>query len=88
VILLPNLVELIKRAAVEAVNESKPTAVLFGKVSSLAPLKINIDQKLILGETQLVNTSLLNSLVVGDEVILLQFQGGQKFMVLEKVVEA
>jgi hypothetical protein len=129
VILLPNLVELIKRAAVEAVNEAKPTSIVFGQVTSIDPLKIAIDQKLILTSTQLILTNNVrdydlemtvdhttenssggsgdssfashnhaysgkktfrvhNGLILGDEVIMIQVQGGQKFIVVEKVVKA
>ncbi len=51
---LPNLVELIKQAAVEAVETAKPTAVVFGTVISEVPLKINVEQKLTLTEEFLI----------------------------------
>lgn len=43
-----------KKAAVEAVAASKPANMFFGKVISESPLKIKVDQKLILTEMQLV----------------------------------
>lgn len=49
-----DLVKIIKKAAIEAVNASKPANVVFGKVVSLNPLKIQIDQKLTLSNAQLV----------------------------------
>lgn len=49
-----DLVKLIKKAAVDAVNASKPANMVFGKVISEKPLKIKVDQKLILTEKQLV----------------------------------
>ena len=49
-----DLVKLMKQSAVEAVNASKPSNVVFGKVISEAPLKIKVDQKLILTSAQLV----------------------------------
>ncbi len=54
---MPDAVELvktIKKAAVEAVNATKPTEILFGKVLNKTPLQICVDQKLILGEKQLI----------------------------------
>lgn len=54
---MPDAVELtkaMKRAAVEAMNASKPVEVCFGKVTSTSPLKILVEQKLPLGEGQLV----------------------------------
>lgn len=126
---MPNLVEIIKIAAMEAVNESKPTAITFGDVVSLSPLKIQVDQKLVLSSAQLILTNdvrdhevemtinfsteetsggsgdasfashthacagkktfiIHNALKVGDKVIMVQVQGGQKYLVLEKVVNA
>jgi hypothetical protein len=49
-----DLVKLIKKASVDAVNASKPANIVFGKVISESPLKIKIDQKLILTTAQLV----------------------------------
>lgn len=50
------LVRLIKRAALEAVEAEKPAAVCFGRVVSAAPLKISVEQRLTLGENQLILT--------------------------------
>ena len=48
------LVDTLKRAAVEAVEAGKPVNVYFGEVVSSSPLKINVEQKMILGEKQLI----------------------------------
>ena len=47
-------VEAMKRAAKEEREASKPVNVYFGKVVSASPLKINVEQKMVLGESQLV----------------------------------
>lgn len=130
---MPDAVELvktIKKAALEAVDASKPVEVCFGKVTSASPLKILVEQKLLLGEAQLVlarsvtnyKTSIIggniknyyytgstadsgtaavdpehvhaigrievtvhNGLVAGDEVILIRQQGGQKYVVVDRI---
>jgi len=130
---LPDAVELmktIKRAALDAVKASKPVEVCFGKVTSASPLKILVEQKLPLGEGQLILTrnvtnfktyitggnvknyyytgsdtdggtapvvpshvhaiekvqiTVHNGLVVGDEVILIRQQGGQKYIVVDRI---
>lgn len=136
---MPDAVELIKtikRAAVDAVEASKPVEVCFGKVTSAFPLKILVEQKMTLGKEQLVlcqnvtehkvemtvdhytenetqHTHAIqdtytgegsssptthlhaykgrkvftvhNGLVVGDEVILLRQQGGQKYIVVDRI---
>jgi hypothetical protein len=138
-----DLVKLIKKAAVEAVYASKPANMFFGKVISESPLKIKVDQKLILTEAQLVlsrdvtdyeiivtlkkeyewitentqnyaplpNTGVTaceaahdhtvdhkhdiiqekkkvfihNALKNGEEVILMQIAGGQKYIVIDRI---
>lgn len=137
------LVALLKKAALDAVEASKPVNVYFGEVLSASPLKINVEQKMILGEKQLIlsrnvtdfttmvtvdwltESSLSththtvqgsdgngdsinlttgaknlahthkitgkkkiivhNGLVVGDEVILIRQQEGQKFIVWDRI---
>ena len=54
---MPNPVEVVKRAAVEAVEAQKPVHLLFGQVISASPLKIQVDQKKTLGPAQLILTN-------------------------------
>lgn len=51
-----NALEAVKKAALDAVEASKPVHLLFGQVISTAPLKIQIDQKTIYTEKMLVLT--------------------------------
>jgi hypothetical protein len=130
--LLPDaneLVDTLKRAAVEAVKAGKPVNVYFGEVVSASPLKINVEQKMILGEKQLVlsrnvtdfktkitagniknyyytgdvnsgtapvspshvhavgtiEITVHNGLAVGDGVILIRQQEGQRFIVVDRI---
>ena len=46
----------IKRAAVDAVEASKPVNVYFGEVKTVKPLTIHVEQKMILNESQLILT--------------------------------
>ncbi len=126
-----SLVESMKLAALGAVDASKPVQVCFGKVTSVSPLKILVEQKLPLGEGQLVlcrnvtdyvttvsipseygwatqnrsggsgdpafashnhdiviskkKITVHNGLVVGDEVLLVRQQGGQKYIVVDRI---
>ena len=123
-------VETLKRAAVDAVEATKPVNVYFGEVISVLPLKIKVEQKMILSEKQLilsrnvtdfktkitagntqnyyytggVNSGIVpespphvhavgnievtihNGLAVGDRVIILRRQEGQKFIVIDRVM--
>ena len=53
---MPNPVEVVKRAAVEAVEAGKPENILFGTVLSASPLKIQVDQKSIYTSKMLILT--------------------------------
>ena len=136
-------VEAMKRAARDEREASKPVNVYFGEVVSKSPLKINVEQKMLLSEKQLILTrnvtdfvtmvtinwesekekqkhrhdisaqteegdslngktetqseththtitgqkqiTIHNGLDVGDEVILIRQQEGQKFVVLDRI---
>ena len=125
---MPNMIGLIKQIAVQANVEGMPMAVRFGKVIKEKPLKIEVEQKLLLEEEHehLILTHLVkdyyvdmtvshvtetraggsgfpmyeshdhdykgrkkflihNGLKMGEKVILLQLQGGQQFIVLDRV---
>lgn len=117
---MDDFLKLIKKTAVDAVNASKPANIVFGKVINHSPLKIMIDQKLILNEAQLglsrnvtdyevemtmdhtteFSTSgeihnhnyegkkkfnVHNALKTGEEVVLVQVAGGQKYIVIDRI---
>ena len=50
------LVEAMKKASREEREASKPVQVYFGEVISKSPLNINVEQKMVLGENQLILT--------------------------------
>ena len=92
---------------------SKPVQICFGKVMGVSPISIMVEQKLSLGQAQLIlsrnvsdfttevsvgwtttdghpiqgrkKITVHNGLVVGDEVILYRMQGGQKFIVIDRI---
>ena len=95
-----DFVKLIKKTAMEAFRASKPADVVFVKVISVSPLKIKVDQKLILNSAQLIlsrnvtnykvkinddEQTIQNKLVLGDEVIMMQMSGGQKYIVIDRI---
>lgn len=58
------LVRAVKKAAVEAVRAENPMGVCHGTVTGLSPLEITTDQKLILGEKQLILTNAVRDYTV------------------------
>lgn len=47
---MANLLEIIKTAALDAVNNSKPVNVVWGQIINDTPIKIQLEQQLILDE--------------------------------------
>lgn len=84
-----NLTDTIKKIALDAAQSSKPFAKLaLGVVTGTAPLEIAIDQKITLSSDflMLTKSAAQANLVNGDKVAMIQEQGGQRFLVLDKVV--
>lgn len=105
----------IRRLGSEAVKAGNPVSVLFGTVTRINPLEVNVDQRFTLDEDFLIVTeslvkyevdlkhqhdgasmeeALVDKLVIreglkiGDSVLLLRMQGGQKYVVWDKAVKA
>ena len=53
---MPDMVQLVKKAAVEAMEQSKPVHLVFGEVVSVSPLKIQVSAKSIYTEKMLILT--------------------------------
>lgn len=83
------LLRVVKQASRETEQAGRPVQVCFGRVTQAEPLKIMVEQKLVLGKAQLVLSGTVGSatLAAGEEVILLRMQGGQKFIVLDRMVK-
>lgn len=81
------LIPLLKRIALEAVEASKPTVVLFGTVQSVSPLSIYLEQKRTITKNFLIITDKAKNLAVGDGVVMVRMQGGQKYIIIDKVVD-
>ncbi|WP_310602558.1 DUF2577 family protein [Anaerosporobacter sp.] len=76
-----------KKAAVEAVAASKPSDLLFGKILSVNPLRVTVDQKLTLSEEFVFTTYAYSQMIqVNDNVVMIRAQGGQKYLIIDKVV--
>ena len=78
--------KLIKEIALKAVEASAPVKVLFGTVESVSPLAVRVEQKLLLPEEFFIQTAAVQGLQPGDRLVLMQVQGGQSFLIFDKVV--
>ena len=82
------LAEAIKLLAQQQNDGTYPAAVFFGTVKSIAPLKIQIESKLIVEEFLILVEQLTkqgNKLKVNDKVIVLRQQGGKKYIILDRI---
>lgn len=86
VISLPELLDIIKKAAVDAVNASKPANICTGVVVSASPLKIQLEQRLTLTQDFLLVCDKASGIASGDVVLLIRAAGGQRYAVIDKVV--
>ncbi|WP_097026183.1 DUF2577 domain-containing protein [Clostridium peptidivorans] len=108
------MIDIVKKAGVDAVGAGNPVNIIFGEILSIEDLKIKIDQKLILPQEFFIipenltryeidlshshnysngsTSKELNKIVIreglkqGDKVLLLRVQGGQQYVILDKVV--
>lgn len=118
------MIQIIKQAALEAVENSSPMGIAYGIVTSVSPLEINVEQRMnIKGDMILLTSNVIDKevevevndktedaltspynhiheykgtkkhihkkgLKVGEKVLLIRVQGGQKYIVLDRLVSA
>lgn len=83
------MLDVIKKAAVAAVDAKAPVQVMYGTVTRTEPLEITVEQRLTLAEPFLVmpESTARKNWTVGDHVLLLRVQGGDSFVVLDRLVK-
>lgn len=81
------LLDSIKQAAAGTIEDSNPVAIHFGTITQQNPLEVNVDQRLILSEDFFVlgEDVRQKNLRTGDTLLLLRVQGGQSYVVLDRV---
>lgn len=101
-----DLLVAIKRASIDAIESVKPVTIVYGKVESVSPLKVNVENKLTLTKDQLIVPNRFkiyeidceieskigiakydNTLKPGENIILFRMQGGQQYLVIDRVVK-
>lgn len=73
------IIDTIKKVALQAFEASNPVKLLFGKVISTDPVKVQVGEYLTLSKEFLVINGTVEK---GDDVTLIRCQGGQKYVVL------
>ncbi|WP_438491011.1 DUF2577 domain-containing protein [Paenibacillus sp. IHBB 3054] len=95
------MLEAIKRAAKDAVDAAGPVVVHLGVVTKMNPLEVLVDNRLSLPEDFLIVPESLTELKViignqeivirkplaaGDKLLLIRMQGGQRYVIMDRVV--
>lgn len=80
------MLNIIKQAALGAVDTSNPVSILFGEITKANPLEVNVDQRFTLTEDFLIVLDQVKELSAGDRIALLRVQGGHSYVILGKVV--
>ncbi|MEK3717675.1 MULTISPECIES: DUF2577 domain-containing protein [unclassified Paenibacillus] len=96
------MLDIIKQASLGAVSNTNPVAFSYGTVVLAEPLQIQVEQRLLLtGAALVVVESVMESKAViegreiplrrgleaGDRVLLVRMQGGQSYIVLDRLVD-
>ncbi|HZG16973.1 MAG TPA: DUF2577 domain-containing protein [Candidatus Bathyarchaeia archaeon] len=97
------MLNLIKKAAADAVEASSPVGVFYGTIKKASPLEVEVDQRFLLSEDFLELTDatkelkfqwgaeeyiIREKLKENDRVVLVRIQGGQKYIILDRVRDA
>jgi len=82
VILLTDLVQTIKQAAIEAIEAGEPAAFFVGTVLAESPLQVRLNQRLTLTKRRLLFLKDEEPPEEDDKLALLRVQGGQTYLVL------
>lgn len=97
------MLDIIKKASLGAVSSTNPVTLSYGTVLGTSPLRIEVDQRLVLSGPALVvpesmtaafldgggegtAITLRKGLEAGDRVLLLRIQGGQSYIVMDRLV--
>lgn len=100
-----DMVKAIQKNNERSIDYSKPTTFMFGTVTNVNPLKVNVEQRMVLDKHSLILSEnvtdhdvsmmvdderktyrIYNALKTGEKVVLLRQQGGQKFIILDRVI--
>lgn len=78
--------EAMRQIAANERQAALPMTICFGKVVALSPIRVQIDQKLVLTKEFFIVKSGVSasSFKVGDVLILFRNEGGQKYLIFDK----
>lgn len=85
---MKKLLQLIKQAASDVYEAKKPCDIMFGKIESTEPFKLNINDRFIVSDEPVIFVEDIKSrLSQGDKVVLIRKSGGQKYLIAGRFSE-
>ncbi|CAI6081998.1 hypothetical protein PAECIP112173_03396 [Paenibacillus sp. JJ-100] len=83
------MLDVIKKAAVAAVDAKSPVQIMYGNVTSTQPLEITVEQRFALRDPFLVipESATQKNWMIGDSALMLRVQGGDSYVVLDRLVK-
>lgn len=80
------MIKTIRSAVEEVLNHWQLTDYVPAVVDEVAPLRLKLREDLFLAEDNLIFAGAIESLAIGDRLVLLRVLRGQKYLVLSKAV--
>lgn len=78
------LLKAMKRAAIDAMESTKPVNICFGEVINTSPLQIDIEQKMVLNKAQLILSRAVTDYTTAIEV---QNEGEQRVITMNNALQ-
>ncbi len=83
-----NFFDIIKSTVLHIINTLKFVDIYIGEVVEEENLKIKLDAKLYIGEDEIVRTSSFMGLIKkGTKLLLLRENGGQRFFIIDTILD-
>lgn len=82
------MLDIMRRAGAGAVEAGQPVAVMFGTITKTNPLEVSVEERLPLTRDFLIVPERLDGhFESGEKYILIRVQGGNQFVLMDRVVE-
>lgn len=79
---MKKFLQLVKKAAIDAVKAQKPCDVMYATVQSVNPVSIRLESSMIVPEEMLILTrNIISQISINDSVAVIRKQGGQKYLI-------
>lgn len=83
---MKQMIDVMKKVALNAIETTKPVEICYGTVQSRSPFRVRLSQKQILGKDSFIvkNGVTAQSFEEGDILILIRVQGGQQYLIYDR----